>query len=111
MDLQMRQTVFSDEKRFTLDVPNSNRYYFYDLRKEDLTFCHRQNDGVGVMIWAFIMHGMKSDIVFVPTTLNSVSYQDLLEEHLIPLKHKLWRKKWYYQQDNAPSHASCLSMK
>ena len=44
------------------------------------------------MIWAFIIHGMKSDIVFVPATLNSVSYQDLLEEHLIPLKHKLGRK-------------------
>ena len=43
------------------------------------------------MIWAFIMHGMKSDIIFVPITLNSESYQDLLEEHLIliSLKHKL----------------------
>ena len=39
------KTVFSDEKRFALDGLESNRYYFYDLRKEGLTFCHRQNGG------------------------------------------------------------------
>jgi len=69
----------------------SNRYYFYDLKRRIWLFVTDKMVEV-IMIWAFIMHGMKSDIVFAPTTLNSVSYQDLLEGHLIPLKHKLGRK-------------------
>lgn len=63
------------------------------------------------MIWAFMAGGKNPKIVFVPTTLNSEGYQKMLEEHLLPLKQQFGRKKWQFQQDNAPCHASRSSMK
>ena len=46
--------IFSDEKKFNLDGPDSFNYYWHDIRDErDIKFSKQQGDG-GVSVWAAI---------------------------------------------------------
>lgn len=115
-------TVFSDENRFTLDGRDSYRYYFHDLRKENLTFCHRQNGGGGVK-----RGGVKAVLrgcdLGVHCSQNEVRnrvcsyYIELrrlpknLTRTFTPTETRIRKEKWQFQQDNAPCHASRSSMK
>jgi hypothetical protein len=47
-----REVIFSDEKKFNLDGPDSNQYYCHDLRKEPQYFSKRRAGGGSLMVWA-----------------------------------------------------------
>ena len=38
--------------------------------------------------------------------MNSIVYQKILEEHLIPFAQEIYGQNWIFQQDNAPIHSS-----
>jgi len=43
--------IFTDEKKFNLDGPDGNQYYWHDKRKPKLRFTKRQQGGGGIMFW------------------------------------------------------------
>ena len=45
-----RVVIFSDEKKFNLDGPDGNQYYWHDLRKEPQYFSKRASGGGSVMV-------------------------------------------------------------
>ena len=97
---------FTDEKKFNLDGPDREKYYFHDLRKETLISSRRQQGGGSVLLWAGFCATNKSSIAFVHGNLNSAGYQNILQQHLLP----------FYQlndelvQDNAPIHSSASTL-
>ena len=96
---------FTDEKKFNLDGPDCQKYYFHDLRKEPHVASHRQQGGGGVMVWAGFSARGKTSICFMAGKQDSKCYQKVLQEQLLPL----WRSGDRLVQDNAPIHTSGAS--
>jgi transposase len=103
-DKEWENVIWSDEKKFNLDGPDGFNYYWHDLRKEKLFSLKRNKGGGGVMIWAAFGHYIKSDIVFISGRMNSEAYRMLLDDHLTNIASLMGRKKFLFQQDNAPIH-------
>lgn len=83
-----RHVVFSDESRFTL-FRNDARRRVYRRRGERFADpCVVQGDrfgGGGVMAWAAIRYGWRSNLVFIDGTLNGQRYRDnILLQHVVP---------------------------
>ena len=46
--------LFSDEKKFNLDGPDGNSFYYHDTRKPKLLQNKRHSEGGGTMLWGLI---------------------------------------------------------
>lgn len=76
--------VFSNEKWFTRDGPNSLRCYLRELCKKELIFSKRQQGGRVTMVWtAFSLYG-KSNLVQIKGRLNLSDYFKVLRDHFLP---------------------------
>lgn len=82
--MKWRRTVFSDEKRFSLDGPDGAAYYWADNRVEKRFFSKRQQGGGGVMVWGCFCWRGKPALVVIPRTMTSLNYCQLRAEHLLP---------------------------
>lgn len=98
--------IWSDEKKFNLDGPDGFKYYWHDLRKEKRFFSQRVKGGGSLMVWAGFCPAGKLQLAFVPHKLNSLRYQQVLNEHLLPFYQCRQRAMFMFMQDNAPCHAS-----
>lgn len=98
--------IWSDEKRFKLDGPDSFNGYWHDLRKEKLRFSTRNFGGGGLMVWAGFNGDRKLQIAFVSNRMNSDEYQEMLEACLIPFYEDFDQDGLVFQQDGAPAHRS-----
>ncbi|VDO64245.1 unnamed protein product [Heligmosomoides polygyrus] len=76
--------IFSDEKRFNLDGPDGNRFYWHYLRKEKEYFPRRNFGGGTVMVWAAFHAEGKLPLAFTSARMDADEYQQLLETHLLP---------------------------
>jgi len=99
-----RVFIFSDEKKFNLDGPDGNRYYWHDLRKEPSVFSKRHSGGGSIMIWSTISYTDQGPVVEVKGRMKGPDYVKMLDEHLVDLAAKIGHKHWVFQQDNAPCH-------
>jgi hypothetical protein len=81
----MVPSYFSDEKKFNLDDPDGWAYYWHDIRKNEVNFSTRQNDGGSVMVWACFGALGQSALVFIDGKMNSTSYCEMLRDHLLPV--------------------------
>lgn len=103
---EWKKVIFSDEKKFYLDGPDSYSCYWHDLRSNDIRMSKRNFGGGSVMVWgAFYMLG-KTRICFVPTKMNSTIYTELLEDALITFMDEEMDEDCIFQQDNAAIHVS-----
>jgi len=103
------RVIFSDEKKFNLDGPDGWRYYWHDIRKEELIFAKRQHGGGSVMIWLAFSHDRKSQAVVVEGNLNAKTYKTLLQTYMLPMRRQIDRvydEGAVFQHDNAPAHRS-----
>lgn len=101
-----RDVVFSDEKKFNFDGPDGYKYFWHDLRQEPHIFSKRQFGGGCVMVWAAFAAGGTIPIVFMPNKMNSIMYQDMLGDNLLPIAPLITSGDWTFQQDNASVHVS-----
>ena len=106
-DETIQRIVWSDEKKFNLDGPDSLRYYWHDLRDEKTIFSKRHSGGGSVMVWGGLTFFGVTPLAFVDKKLDSDSYQDLLSEFLLPEAPILTGGHCILMQDNAPPHRSC----
>jgi hypothetical protein len=104
-----REVIFSDEKKFNLDGPDGNQYYWHDLRKEPQYFSRRASGGGSVMVWAGFGFGGKTAIVLLDGRQSSADYIRVLTDHLLPIGEAIGGQNWIFQQDNAPIHTSGMT--
>lgn len=98
--------IWTDEKKFSLDGPDGNRFYWHDLRKDPLIFSRRNCGGGSIMVWAgFSSHGTLT-LGFPSTRMNSNEYQNILTANLLPYLAAHNNVNFLIQQDNAPVHNS-----
>lgn len=103
---EWKKVIFSDEKKFNLDGPDSYSCYWHDMRSTDIRMSKRNFGGGSVMVWAAFSAVGKASICFVPTKMNSTTYTDLLEDALISFMDEEMDEDCIFQQDNAPIHVS-----
>lgn len=101
-----RKTVFSDEKRFSLDGPDGLKSYWHDLRTERRWQRKRQNGGGGCMVWGCFSAKGIGKLVFVDNKIDSVRYTEVLQEGLLPFIEEKHPGGAVFQHDGAPSHTS-----
>jgi transposase len=105
-----RDIIFSDEKKFNLDGPDGNQYYWHDLRKEPQYYSKRAMGGGSVMVWAgFGFHG-KTPLVFLSGRQSSTDYIEVLRTNLLPYAEEIGGEVWIFQQDNASIHTSTQAL-
>lgn len=105
-DQEWNTVIFSDEKKFNLDGPDGFNYYWHDLRKDNIRFSKRHSGGGGIMFWGGIGALGSTPLVKVEGTLNSVKYQSILKDNLIPCTSRISGPKYRFQQDGASCHRS-----
>ena len=106
--LDWSRTIFTDEKKFNLDGPDSWRSWMYD--DEEISRNRRQMGGGGLMVWRMIMPHGEVVVFRVIGGINSQYYTDFLETKAFPLIHdRFVEQQFIFQQDNAPIHVSSHS--
>lgn len=107
---EWKRIIWSDEKRFCLDGPDGFSFYWHDLRKEKCIFSKRHSGGGSVMIWGCFNYYGKSSLAFVSQSMDQFSYQDVLENHLLPFKNAFGGDNSIFQQDGAKPHTARTTM-
>jgi len=103
-----KNTIFSDEKRWSLDGPDGLGSYWRDMRSGDEKrwVGKRQQGGGSVMVWGAFSSRGKSPLIFVTNTINATRYIEVLEDGLLPFMDETHPNGAVFQQDNASSHIS-----
>lgn len=101
-----RHTIFSDEKKFTLDGPAAYNGYWNDSRKEAQYHPTRNFGGGSLMVWAAFSRTGKLQLVFTTCKMTSKDYTQILEQSLIPYVRMHSDEDFTFQQDNAAIHTS-----
>jgi len=98
------KTIFSDEKRFSLDGPDCWMTYEY---KSDQYFRQmRQCKGSSVLVWLMCFPNGLLSFKVIEGNLNSDKYIDLLCTSCVPLMKINYVDDFWYQEDNASVHKS-----
>ena len=100
---------FFGRKKWNCDGPDGWNSYWRDLRKEPRIFSQRGFGGGSLMTWAAISSFDRLALVFIEGRMNSNTYLEMLESHLIPFLRKYRRLHFKFQQDNASIHVSSAS--
>lgn len=106
MEKKWDNFIFSDEKKFNLDGPDGNQYFWYDLRKEKEIFSKRSFEGGIVLMWDGSAIEDTTLIVFVQTRMNSENYIDILGDNFLPEEPLITSGDYLFQQDIASVHIS-----
>ena len=97
-------TIFSDEKRFSLDGPDDWRSYLPNSNQNYRM--KRQCKGGGLLVWMMTMPNGLLSFKVIRGNLNSDGYINLLSENAVPIIKLNYGVNWCLQKDNSPVHKS-----
>ena len=98
------KTVFSDEKRFSLDGPDDWRTYV--TKNEEFYKQRRQCGGGSIMVWLMALPNGLLSYKLIPGKFNSNAYIELLQNSVVPILKLNFRDDFWLQEDNASVHKS-----
>ena len=98
------KTIFSDEKKFNLDGPDSWKSY---MEKENKIFRgKRQCGGSSVMVWMMVLPNGLLSFQIIEGHFNSIKYINLLCKFIVPIIKLNFGDNVWFQEDNSPIHKS-----
>lgn len=96
---------FTDEKRFSLDGPDSWSTYTDD--RKNIERNKRQNGGGGIMVWDLISSDGFFYLIEIIGKFNSTAYCNIILDEVKPLLDFMYGEENYIlQQDNCSIHSS-----
>lgn len=101
-NLSWESTIFSDEKRFSLDGPDDWRTYIHN--SENYFRQTRQCKGGGVMVWLMVMPNGLLTYHIIEGKFNSAKYVDLLNKVVVPIMKLNFNGQIIFQEDNCRVH-------
>lgn len=102
-------TVFSDEKRFSMDGPDDWRSYV--RKSESIIREKRQCKGGGIMVWLMVLpNGLLAHRI-ISGKFSSSNYITLLSEMIVPIINLNFGKNFWFQEDNSPVHKARIVQK
>lgn len=103
-------TIFTDEKRFCLDGPDS--WSSWMDPNDKIIKNNRQNKGGGIMVWGALFPNGYLHIVSLEGRINSQVYQNFINDDFKPFIDMIYPDGNYYlQQDNCSVHVSKSTLK
>jgi len=103
------KTVFSDEKRFSLD--GSDYWMSYTGVSEKIVRPKRQCRGGSVMVWLMVIPNGLLSYRFIRTNFKAKDYLDVLKEMIVPIIRLNMGSDFYYQEDNCSIHKASIIKK
>jgi len=103
---EWKKTIFSDEKKFNLDGPDRYSCYWHDLRHKNTCRSKRNFGGGSVMVWGAFSDKGKLPLCFIGNRMDSMAYNKLLSDNLLPYVEEFFDAGFIFQQDNASIHVS-----
>ena len=98
--------VISDEKKFSLDGPDSPKVYWRDLRNDPRVSSRRNFGGGTLMVWSAFSRQGTLTLAFPSTHMDSNEYQDVLAANWVPFLAANPGQNRVLQKYNAPVHVS-----
>ncbi|KAG3043679.1 hypothetical protein PC121_g22397 [Phytophthora cactorum] len=102
--------VFSDEKKFNLDGPDGLRHYWRDVHRPARQTVRRQNGGGSVIVWGSFSWAGKPKLAVLEGRQAPEHYIYTVSEYMLPFAHLHHGVDYTYQQDNASTHRSKLTI-
>lgn len=97
-------TVFSDEKRFSLDGNDDWKSY---MRNGKCTIRQKRIcEGGSVMVWMMILPSGLLSYRFIDGAFNSDKYIEILKTCTVPIIKLNMGDVFYFQEDNSPVHSA-----
>jgi len=96
------KTIFSDEKRFSLDGPDN--WMTYIGRNEIIERNMRQCKGGGVMVWLMVMPNGLLSYKIIEGKFDSKDYLALLKTSVVPISKLNYGMDYFFQEDNCSVH-------
>lgn len=97
------KTIFSDEKRFSLDGPDNWQTYVHK-NKKPVVRNQRQCKGGGIMVWLMVLPNGLLCHKIIRGKFNSHDYLDMLSSVVVPIAMLNFGKEFWFQQDNCTVH-------
>ena len=108
-DAQWKSVLWSDESTFQIVFGNTGRRVLRTKEEADHPDCYQRKvqKPASVMVWGCISsHGM-GDLHFCEGNINAEKYIQILEQHMLPSKQRLFHgRPCLFQQDNAKPHSA-----
>jgi len=95
-------TIFSDEKRFSLDGPDDWRSYI--PMSKNFYRNKRQCGGGSLLVWLLGMPNGLLSYRIIEGNLNADKYIDLLRTTAVPIMKLNYRENFVFQEDNSSVH-------
>jgi transposase len=105
--------VFSDEKIFRMfRPPHKKKDIVWAMSPDDVPPVHVEKYSASFHVWGAICSLGKTKLVVIEDTLDSLEYQNILQEALLPRMKTLFKKQPFkFQQDHATPHNSKSTQK
>jgi transposase len=112
-DIDWNSVIFSDEKIFRrFRPPHGKKDIVWAMSSHEVPPVQVEKYSASFHVWGAISSRGKSELMFVEDTLDSSSYQKILEDGLLPCVTKLFDEDDYiFQQDHARCHDSKSTQK
>lgn len=101
------KTIFTDEKRFNADGPDS---WCSWMRKDSrIVRNRRQQGGPSIQVWGMIMPGPLLVVIELPPRGGSAEFMEFIEARVLPTIRSIFGDDFIFQQDNCSTHVSVYS--
>lgn len=110
MSIDWKRTIFTDEKRFSLNGPDNFMTYRRSISNKKSRMKNHSGGG-SIMYWGMLLPDCSLYLKEILGNLNADKYIDLLKDYAVPIIMEKMGSHFILQQDNCSCHTSVKTKK